>query len=110
MAKRKTHEQKSRDECVRTIVGELKQDKWNVKANVEGEEKPPQIGPFTPDIHATQGCFHRVCQIVTEQDFKGDRQAFIEFKNYCDEYDFHFYVVDKNGKRREIDPEKLVKK
>ena len=52
----------------------------------------------------------RICQIVTEKDFKGDKQRYIDFRNYCDEYDFHFYMVDKGGKRREVDPEKLGKK
>jgi hypothetical protein len=109
MVKKKSDEQRSRDECVRTIAGELKREEWNVKADVEGEEKPSRIGTFTPDIEATKGCLRRICQVVTEKDFKGNKQAYIEFKNYCDEYDFHFYVVDKDGKRREIDPKKLGK-
>ena len=109
MVKKKSNEQNSHNECVRTIVDELKQDKWNVKAAVEGEEKPSKIGAFTPDIDATKGCLRRICQVVTEKDFKCDKQAYIEFRNYCEEYDFHFYVVDKDGKRREIDPRKLVK-
>ncbi len=109
MVKKSSIEQKTREECVRAIAGELKRDEWNVKANVEGEEKPLPIGPFTPDIHATKGCLHRVCQVVTEKDFKGDKQAYIEFRNYCDEYDFHFYIVGKDGKRQEIDPRKLDK-
>jgi len=40
--------------------------------------------------------------VLTEKDFGGDKQRYIEFKNYCDEYDFRFYVVDKGGKRREF--------
>jgi len=109
MARKKSDEQKRRDECVQTIVGELKRDDWKVKADVEVEETPSRIGKFMPDIDATKGGLRRICQVVTEKDFKGDKQAYIEFKNYCDEYDFHFYVVDKEGKRREIDPRKLGK-
>ncbi len=111
MAKSKTNEKKSHDECVRAIAGELKRDKWDVKANVEGAEKPSKIGSFTPDIEATKkGCLRRICEVLTEKDFGGDKERYIEFKNYCDEYDFHFYVVDKDGKRRQIDPATLGKK
>jgi len=111
MVNKKADEQKSHDECVRNLADELKRNKWDVKANVEDGEKPVKIGPFTPDIEATKkGCLRRICEVVTEKDFKGDKQRYIEFKNYCDEYDFHFYVVDKDGKRREIDPETFGKK
>jgi hypothetical protein len=104
MVKNKADERKSHNECVKDIVDELRQDKWDVKANVEGEEKPAKIGDFTPDIEARKGCLRRICEVLTEKDFRGDKQRYIEFKNYCDEYDFHFYLVDKNGKRRKIDP------
>ena len=104
MPKKKATEQKSHDESVREIADELKQDKWDVK------EKPSKIGGFTPDIEATKGGLRRICQVVTEKDFNGDKQAYIEFRNYCDEYDFHFYVIDKDGKRREVDPKTLGKK
>ena len=111
MVKKKADERKSHDECVREIAAELKQDKWDVKANVKGAEKPSKIGAFTPDIEATKkGCLRRICEVVTEKDFGGDKERYIEFKNYCDEYDFHFYIVDKDGKRRQIDPRTIGKK
>jgi len=111
MTKKKADESKSHDECVRKLAEELKTDKWDVKANMEGSEKPAKIGKFTPDIDATKkGCLRRVCEVVTEKDFQGDKERYIEFKNYCDEYDFHLYVVDKDGKRKEIDPKTLGKK
>lgn len=102
--------QTSHDECVREIAKELQTDKWTVKANVEGAEKPAKLGKFTPDIEATkEGCIGRICEVLTEKDFKGNKQAYIEFRNYCDEYDFHFYIIDKDGKRRQIDPKTLGK-
>jgi hypothetical protein len=110
MSKKKADEQKSHDECVREIADELKRDKWDVEANVAGEEKPAKIGKFTPDIEATKGCLRRICEVMTEKDFGSDKERYIEFKNYCDEYDFHLYVIDKNGKRRKIDPETFGKK
>jgi len=111
MGKKKVDPQKSHDQCVRAIADELRKDKWDVKANVEGSEKPERIGVFTPDIDATKrGCLRRICEVLTEKDFGGDKERYIEFKNYCDEYDFHFYVVDKDGKRRQIDPVILGKK
>jgi hypothetical protein len=110
MGKKKADEKKDHDEFVREIADELKRDKWDVKANVEGEEKPAKIGAFTPDIEARRGRLRRICEVVTEKDFRGDKQRYIELKNYCDEYDFRFYVVDKNGKRRKIDPSTFGKK
>jgi hypothetical protein len=101
---------KNHDAGVRALADELKKDKWDVKANVEGEEKPAKIGEFTPDIEAQKGSLRRICEVLTEKDFRGDKQRYIEFKNYCDEYDFHFYVIDKDGKRREIDPRTFGKK
>lgn len=110
MVKKRADERKGHDECVREIAAKLKRDKWNVKANVEGEEKPAKIGEFTPDIEARKGCLRRICEVLTEKDFGGDKQRYIEFKNYCDEYDFSFYVVDKDGKRRKVDPATFGKK
>lgn len=111
MVKKTFDRRNSHDECVRALVDELKEDQWNVKANVEGAEKPSKIGELTPDIEATKkGCLRRICEVVTEKDFQGDKERYIEFKNYCDEYDFHFYVVDKDGRRREIDPRTIGKK
>jgi hypothetical protein len=110
MRKKSGDEQKSHDECVHGLADELKRENWDVKANVEGAEKPSKIGAFTPDIEATKkGCLRRVCEVVTEKDFEGDKERYKEFKNYCDEYDFHFYVVDTDGKRKEIDPKELGK-
>ena len=110
MPKKKADNRKSHDECVRAIADELKQDKWDVKGNLEGEDKPPKIGGVTPDIEAQKGCLKRICEVLTEKDFAGDKQRYIEFKNYCDEYDFHLYVIDKDGKRRQIDPKTFGKK
>jgi hypothetical protein len=109
MTKKKVNEKVAHDECVRTLTDDLRREGWNVKANLDDQEKPLRIGALTPDIEATKGCLRRICQVLTEKDFKGDKQAYIEFKNYCDEYDFHFYVVDKDGKRKEIDPRILGK-
>jgi hypothetical protein len=104
-----TKEQNNRDESIRELADELKTDDWEVKAMLAGSEKPARIGAFTPDIDAKKGNLRRICEVVTEKDFE-DKERYIEFKNYCDEYDFHFYVVDKDGKRREIDPKTLGKK
>jgi hypothetical protein len=100
------------DECVRTVADELKRDNWTVKADLEGYEKPSQVGKgYLPDIRAEKkGCLTRICEIVTSEMFEGNKQRYIDVKNYCDEYDFHMYVVDKDGKPRQIDPETFGKK
>jgi len=109
MDKRKVDEQKSHDKHIRELAEELKADKWDVKATLEGSEKPSKIGAFTPDIEAHKGDLRRICEVITEKDFEGNQERYIEFKNYCDEYDFHLYVLDKNGTRREIDPKNFGK-
>ena len=99
------------DECVRAIAEEMKKDKWEVKADLPGFEKPEKIGEFLPDLEAKKpGCMRRICEVYNEEMFGGDKQRYIEVKNYCDEYDFHMYIVDKDGKRREIDPATFGKK
>ncbi len=108
-----TSEKKIHDEYVRAAADELKKQNWDVKSNIEVGDKSSETGTFAADIvasKATKGELRRICQILTEKDFKGDKQAYIEFRNYCDEYDLHFYVVDKDGKRREVDPKDLSKK
>jgi hypothetical protein len=110
MVKKKTEKQSNHDQNVKAIADELKKDKWTVKANLEGYEKPAQMKDYLPDIEAEKGGLKRICEVVTEEMFKGDKQKYIELKNYCDEYDFHFYIIDKDGKRRQIDPETFGKK
>ncbi len=110
MVKKKPEKQSNHDQTVKAIADELKKDKWDVKANLEGYEKPAQLKDYLPDIEAKKGGLKRICEVVTEEMFKGDKQKYIELKNYCDEYDFHFYIIDKDGKRRQIDPETFGKK
>ena len=110
MRKKKSEKQTNHDACVREIANELRKDNWTVKASLEGCEKPSKIGESTPDIEAKKGCLKRICEVATEDMFEGDKERYIEFKNYRDEYDFHFYIVDKDGKRREIDPKSFGKK
>ena len=88
--------------CVRTIAEDLRRDNWLVKANTEGYERPPEIGGVIPDVMAHKDCLKRICQIVSEKDFEGNKANYRDFKNYCKEYDFQLYVVGKNGKLRAL--------
>jgi hypothetical protein len=112
MTSKQTKEKTSiHDACVREVAEEMKMHKWEVHADLPGFEKPDKIGTFTPTLTATKpGCMKRICEVVTEDMFKGDKQRYLEVKNYCDEYDFHFYVVGKDGKRKEINPATYGKK
>lgn len=108
MSKKKIEE--TRDACVLAIAEELKKDRWEVKANLEGWNMPERVGPMVPDVVAQKkGCLTRLCQIATEEMFHGDKARYVEFKNYCDEYDYKFYII-KDGKRQEIDPRSLTNK
>ncbi len=110
MKQKKPEEQNSNDSCVREIAEEMKKDKWEIKADLPGFEKPAKIGEFQPKLEANKkGCMRRICEVVTEEMFEGDKQRYIEVKNYCDEYDFHMYVIGKDGKRKEIDPKTFGK-
>jgi len=110
MSKKKAEEKTHHDACVREIANELKKDKWAVQASLDGWDKPSKIGESVPDIVAKKGCLKRICEVATEDMFEGDKKRYREFRNYCDEYDFHFFIVDKDGKRRQIDPETFGKK
>jgi hypothetical protein len=112
MTEKKEKEPTNHDVCVRAVVNELKRDNWSVKADLEGFEKPPVLGKgYRPDIQAEKkGCLTRICEIATAEMFEGDMEKYRQVKNYCDEYDFQMYVVDKDGKRRQINPETFGKK
>jgi len=101
----------SHDACVRIVADELKKANWTVKADITGFDKPPEVMKgYVPDVQAEKkGCVTRICEIATPEMFDGDLQKYIELKNYCNEYDFHMYVVDKDGKRMKIDPQAFVK-
>ncbi len=111
MTEKKSKAQNSHDECVKAVADELKLDNWNVKADLEGYEKPSMIGKnYLSDIKAEKkGCLTRICEIATPEMFEGNKEEYLRVKNYCDEYDFRFYVVDENGKRKQINPETFGK-
>jgi hypothetical protein len=91
-------------ECTLEVANALKKDNWNVKANLPGWDKPEKLGPLVPDVVAEKkGCLTRICQIATPEMFEGNEKNYRDFKNYCAEYDFQFYIV-KDGKRVAIDP------
>ena len=109
MVKKKPECPDCHGECVLEVAQTLKKDNWEVKANLPGWDKPAKIGPFVPDVEANKkGCLKRICQIATKEMFEGDEKNYRDFKHYCAEYDFHFYII-KDGKRVEIDPETIGK-
>jgi hypothetical protein len=112
LTEKKSKAQDSHNACVRAVADELKRDNWTVRADLEGYQKPSTIGKdYLPDVQAEKkGCLTRICEVATPEMFEGNKERYLEFKNYCDEYDFHMYVVDKDGKRRQIDPETFGKK
>jgi hypothetical protein len=112
MLEKKNKAESNHDACVRVVAEELKRDNWAVKADLEGYEKPSEIAKgYLPDVKAEKkGCITRICEIATPEMFEGNIQRYAEFKNYCNEYDFHMYVVDKDGVRRQIDPQTFGKK
>ncbi len=112
LTEKKDKGQESHDACVRVVAEELKRANWTVKADLEGYQKPPTISNgYVPDVQAEKkGCVTRICEIATPEMFEGNIQRYVEFKNYCNEYDFHMYVVEKDGNRKQIDPQTFGKK
>ncbi len=101
----KKKDEQSRDACVLEIAKALKSDNWDVNANLEGWNKPDKMGSHTPDVVAKKsGCLPRICQVATEDMFKDNPRDYQDLKNYCANYDFHFFVI-KDGKRTQVDPE-----
>ncbi len=108
MVKKKVEE--THDACVLEVAQALKKENWTVNANLEGWNKPPKVGPIVPDIQATKkGCLTRICQIATPEMFEGNKANYLDFKNFCKEYDFQFYIIE-DGKRVQIDPQTFGKK
>jgi hypothetical protein len=56
-----------------------------------------------------EGCLTRICEVATPEMFEGDKNRYWELKSYCEEYDYHFYTLDKAGKPQQIDPRSLAK-
>ena len=112
MSEKKNKSQENHEACVRAVAEELKRDNWLVKADAEGYAKPSEITKgYVPDVQAEKkGCVTRISEIATPEMFEGNIQKYLELKNYCNEYDFHMYVIDKDGKRRQIDPQTFGKK
>ena len=112
MTEKKGKAQESHDACVMAVADELKRDNWTVKADLKGYEKPSRLGKgYLPDIQAEKnGCLTRICEVATPEMLEGNREEYAELKNYCEEYDFRMYILDKDGKRRQIDPETFGKK
>ena len=111
MSEKETGKRTSHEACVRTVAEELKRANWNVKAKLEGFEKPQDVANgYVPDIQAEKkGCMTKICEVATPEMFEGNLKKYIEFKQYCNNYDFQMFVVDKEGKRRKVDPETFGK-
>ena len=98
------------DNCVRVIADELRRDKWAVKANVEGYEKPSEVHGHRPDIEAKKDCLTRICEVATDETLEADKEELADLRSYCENYDFHLYLLGKDGKRRKIGQESFEKK
>jgi hypothetical protein len=77
---------------------------------LDGWNKPAKVYSKIPDVLAKkEGFIIGICEIAAPEIFSSDKERNQELKNYCHEYDFHFYII-KNDKQVEIDPENLQTK
>ena len=88
----------------------LSETAGKVKANIEGWEKPSEKGTVVPDVEAFKGDLKRICEVIIPENFESDKKRYQDLKNYCDEYDFHMYIIDKEANRKQIDPKTFGKK
>ena len=102
MGKRTTERQSDHDKCVSNKANEWKSDGWTVKADLEGWDKPSEIGGFIPDIEAKKS-ITRICEVETEETLETDKEQWETFKKYCDDhvgYIFYLYIAEKGGNCR----------
>jgi hypothetical protein len=102
LGKRTPERQNDHDKCVKAIATKWKDEGWSVKADLEGWEKPSEIGGYIPDIEALKS-ITRICEVETEETLESDKDQWETFKDYCDEhsgYSFWLYIAEEGGKCR----------
>jgi hypothetical protein len=100
MGKRTPESQRLHDHLVEQIARDLKQDYWNVKADLEGWKHPTPIHHIVPDIEATSYDILQICEVETEDTVEQDRPQWLMFKQYCDSSPqrfFTLYIAYANG-------------
>ena len=73
------------DKTVRKKANELKREKWKVKADIPGFEKPSPVGRngLISDIEATKAGAKRLYEIETAESMISDKKQREVFKRYA---------------------------
>ncbi|HJX34491.1 MAG TPA: hypothetical protein VJ373_04875 [Desulfatiglandales bacterium] len=78
--------QRAHDAEVRRIAERLKRQGFNVKADVEGFQKPSTFGGLRPDVVAGKGAQRKIYEVETKDsvDTTRNEKQKIEFRNVAD--------------------------
>jgi hypothetical protein len=70
------------DKVVRGVATKLKQDGWDVKADLPGRRKPDPVGKVgrVPDIEATKGGATKLIEVETSATLAGHKDQISTFR------------------------------
>ena len=82
MTKRNPRKQNKHDSKARRIANELRRKGWNVKADLEGYDRPDPIGKYghIPDVQAEKAGAKRLIEVETEDTLQKDKKQHEAFR------------------------------
>ena len=99
-AKRSKTEHRKHDAEVRRQAEKLKAQRFDVKADLLGWEKPHTIGGRRPDVYGKKGKQEKVREVETEDSLDKDQEQRQKFRDWADRSDnrtAHTVVTRKKG-------------
>lgn len=84
------------DKRVRQLANQLKNDGWNVQADLLGSDKPDPIGMENniPDICATKKGAERIIEVETEKSMKTDTSQHSTFRRHSAQKSRSTFIID----------------
>jgi hypothetical protein len=79
---------------------ELDRQRYNVKANIGGWNKPPSIEGYVPDFRAKRGEQIIIGKVLKEEDFDEnslDFKAFLKYAEKNENTSFRVYFTSRDG-------------
>jgi hypothetical protein len=82
MAKRSVSKQTKHDSKVKQIAQQLQKQRYNVKADLPGYQRPAPIGKGKrrPDIEATKGAKRKIIEVETPETLEHDKKQHTTFR------------------------------
>lgn len=86
MAQRTPKQQTKHDQTVKKTAQYYKSQKYKVKADIKGFNKPKPINGRRPDVVAKKGGKTKIIEIETRESLEKDRSQQKTFQNYADKH------------------------